>query len=132
MAALSMVTIAALIDAPGARARSCVKALETLDVGVAFNAGLAIVVMAIVLDRLTTAASARVQDTRTGPSAGTGSRGVSSSPVSTVVALIVAYLSHTYVWAATFPTDAVPRHRRRHHHAASTPRSTGCRPTWAG
>ena len=34
-------------------------ALQSLDVGTAFNAGLAIVVMAIVLDRVTTAASVR-------------------------------------------------------------------------
>ncbi len=37
------------------------KALESLDVGTAFNAGLAIVVMAIVLDRVTTAASVRAE-----------------------------------------------------------------------
>ncbi len=60
MAALSMVTIAALIDAPGL-GKTVIKALETLDVGVAFNAGLAIVVLAIVLDRSTTAASERAQ-----------------------------------------------------------------------
>ena len=60
MAALSMVTIAALIDAPGL-GKTVVKALQTLDVGVAFNAGLAIVVMAIVLDRVTTAAGDRVE-----------------------------------------------------------------------
>ena len=45
-----MVTIAALIDAPGL-GKTVLKALQTLDVGTAFNAGLAIVVMAIVLDR---------------------------------------------------------------------------------
>lgn len=54
MAALSMVTVAALIDAPGL-GQTVLKALQTLDVGVAFNAGLAIVVIAIVLDRVTTA-----------------------------------------------------------------------------
>ena len=51
MAALSMVTIAALIDAPGL-GQIVLQALETLDVGTAFNAGLAIVIMAIVLDRV--------------------------------------------------------------------------------
>jgi glycine betaine/proline transport system permease protein len=56
MAALAMVTIAALIDAPGL-GKTVMQALQTLDVGTAFNAGLAIVVMAIVLDRVTTAAS---------------------------------------------------------------------------
>src|SRR6476469_5864538 len=58
MAALSMVTIAALIDAPGL-GKTVIKALQTLDVGTAFNAGLAIVVLAIILDRVTTAAAAR-------------------------------------------------------------------------
>ncbi|MFI5825255.1 ABC transporter permease, partial [Streptomyces rishiriensis] len=60
MAALAMVTIAALIDAPGL-GKTVVQALQSLDVGTAFNAGLAIVVMAIVLDRVTTAASTRAQ-----------------------------------------------------------------------
>src|SRR4029077_4950425 len=58
MAALSMVTIAALIDAPGL-GKTVVKALQTLDVGTAFNAGLAIVVLAIILDRVATPAAAR-------------------------------------------------------------------------
>ena len=60
MAALSMVTIAALIDAPGL-GKAVIKALQSLDVGIAFNAGLAIVIMAIVLDRDTTAASQRAE-----------------------------------------------------------------------
>ena len=60
MAALAMVTIAALIDAPGL-GKTVIKALQTLDVGTAFNAGLAIVVMAIVLDRVTTAAGDRAE-----------------------------------------------------------------------
>src|SRR4029453_10411770 len=60
MAALSMVTIAALIDAPGL-GQVILPALRTLHVGAAFNAGLAIVIMAIVLDRTTTAAGERVR-----------------------------------------------------------------------
>lgn len=63
MAALSMVTIAALIDAPGL-GPVVLKAIEALNVGVAFNAGLAIVIMAIVLDRMTTAASVRGERAR--------------------------------------------------------------------
>ncbi|MDQ0753308.1 glycine betaine/proline transport system permease protein [Streptomyces africanus] len=103
MAALAMVTIAALIDAPGL-GKTVVQALQSLDVGTAFNAGLAIVVMAIVLDRVTTAASARAETARG-----------SDSPFlkwrrqllagGAVVALVLAYLSHTYVWAAEFPGD---------------------------
>jgi glycine betaine/proline transport system permease protein len=91
MAALSMVTIAALIDAPGL-GKTVVKALQTLDVGTAFNAGLAIVVLAIVLDRVTTAGSTKTRHTRRWPLAAGG-----------IGAVVCAYLSFTYVWAAEFP-----------------------------
>ncbi|KJK39480.1 ABC transporter permease [Lentzea aerocolonigenes] len=92
MAALSMVTIAALIDAPGL-GKTVVKALQTLDVGTAFNAGLAIVVLAIVLDRVTTAATERRNLPRWALFAGLGVTGV------------CVYLSYTYLWAAEFQTD---------------------------
>ncbi|MET7693953.1 ABC transporter permease subunit [Streptomyces sp. NPDC005483] len=103
MAALAMVTIAALIDAPGL-GKTVVQALQSLDVGTAFNAGLAIVVMAIVLDRVTTAASGRAEAARR-----------SGNPLlkwrrhllaaGGVVAAVLVYLSHTYVWAAEFPGE---------------------------
>ena len=95
MAALSMVTVAALIDAPGL-GQTVLKALQTLDVGTAFNAGLAIVVLAIVLDRVTTAAEDR--PTRT-PSR----RRRLLVTAGGVVALVTVWLSRTYVWAADFP-----------------------------
>lgn len=56
MLALSMVVITALIDAPGL-GKNITRALESSNVGKAFDAGIAIVIMAIVLDRLTTRAS---------------------------------------------------------------------------
>ncbi|MFN8148549.1 MAG: ABC transporter permease subunit [Candidatus Nanopelagicales bacterium] len=59
MAALSMVTIAAFVAAPGL-GQAVVNALVVLNVGAAFNAGIALVIMAIVLDRVITAASRRV------------------------------------------------------------------------
>ncbi|MEU1477585.1 ABC transporter permease [Streptomyces sp. NPDC001668] len=103
MAALAMVTIAALIDAPGL-GKTVVQALQSLDVGTAFNAGLAIVVMAIVLDRVTTAASERAEAARR-----------SGNPLlkwrrhllvaGGAVAAVLVYLSHTYLWAAEFPGD---------------------------
>ncbi|GLY49111.1 ABC transporter permease subunit [Lentzea sp. NBRC 102530] len=92
MAALSMVTIAALIDAPGL-GKTVVKALQTLDVGTAFNAGLAIVVLAIVLDRVTTAATERRKLPRWALFGGAG------------VTAVCVYLSYTYLWAAEFQTD---------------------------
>jgi glycine betaine/proline transport system permease protein len=52
MMALSMVVITALIDAPGL-GENIIQALEQVNVGMAFDAGVAIVIMAIVLDRLT-------------------------------------------------------------------------------
>jgi len=63
MMALSMVVVTALIDAPGL-GQSIVEALERVNVGAAFDAGLAIVVLAVVLDRITTGAAARVAPTR--------------------------------------------------------------------
>jgi glycine betaine/proline transport system permease protein len=56
MMALSMVVVTALIDAPGL-GQDIVRALERVNVGAAFDAGLAIVVMAVVLDRVTTRAA---------------------------------------------------------------------------
>lgn len=103
MAALAMVTIAALIDAPGL-GKTVVKALETLDVGVAFNAGLAIAVLAVVLDRATTAASERAGVGRRSRPAGSGRWHRPALVAGGVLALACVYLSRTYYWAATFPT----------------------------
>ena len=58
MAALAMATIAALVNGPGLGG-PVVSALQILNVGAASVAGLAIVLMAIMLDRTTTAASER-------------------------------------------------------------------------
>jgi glycine betaine/proline transport system permease protein len=104
MAALSMVTIAALIDAPGL-GKTVLKALETLDVGTAFNAGLAIVVLAILLDRVTTAAAGRsARPRRRTPGASRLRLAcLSAGAVATVSAV---ELSRTYLWAAQFPSDS--------------------------
>ncbi len=101
MAALSMVTIAAVIDAPGL-GKVVIRALETLDVGTAFNAGLAIVVMAILLDRVTTAASRRTAASGTGGRLARRRRRVllAAGAVGVTVAVV---LSRTYLWAADFP-----------------------------
>ncbi|MEU9987130.1 ABC transporter permease subunit [Streptomyces sp. NPDC048045] len=101
MAALAMVTIAALIDAPGL-GKTVVQALQSLDVGTAFNAGLAIVVMAIVLDRVTTAAAGRAEAARRRGGHLLKWRGPLLAAGGGAVAVLV-YLSHTFVWAAEFP-----------------------------
>jgi glycine betaine/proline transport system permease protein len=103
MAALSMVTIAALIDAPGLGA-TVLKALNILDVGTAFNAGLAIVIMAIILDRVTTAASERIETSRNLTPRAIRLRKplLAAGGVLTAVAI---FLSYSYTRYAVFPTD---------------------------
>ncbi|HEY7597519.1 MAG TPA: ABC transporter permease subunit [Actinophytocola sp.] len=106
MAALAMVTICALIDAPGL-GKTVIKALQTLDVGTAFNAGLAIVIMAIVLDRVTTAAGDRAER-QLRHSGGRSPAARLRRPLligGGVVTAVCVYLSYTYVWAAEFPVD---------------------------
>ena len=72
MAALSMATIAALVSGPGLGG-PVVTALQNLDVGKASVASLAIVAMAIMLDRTTTAASERTTGkTNVGSASGMG------------------------------------------------------------
>ncbi|MEU6357296.1 ABC transporter permease subunit [Streptomyces sp. NPDC047072] len=103
MSALAMVTIAALIDAPGL-GKTVVQALQSLDVGTAFNAGLSIVVLAIVLDRVTTAASARAETAQNSGSRFLAWRRPLLGAGAAVTAVLV-YLSHTFVWAAEFPGE---------------------------
>ena len=69
MAALSMATIAALVNGPGL-GRNVVAALQVLNVGAASVAGLCIVLMAIMLDRTTTAASERSGKSTVGSASG--------------------------------------------------------------
>src|SRR3954470_1981238 len=59
MLALGMVVITVLVDAPGL-GEPIIRALERNNVGAAFDAGLAIVILAILLDRLTEQASERM------------------------------------------------------------------------
>ncbi len=70
MAALSMATIAVLVNGPGL-GKVVTDALQVLNVGAAAVGGLAIVVMAIVLDRTITAASQRAEVTGRGQIAST-------------------------------------------------------------
>ena len=59
MMALAMVVITAFVDGPGL-GKDILGALQTSDVGEGFDAGLAIVIMAIMFDRLTTRAALRL------------------------------------------------------------------------
>ncbi|WP_125613247.1 ABC transporter permease [Specibacter cremeus] len=104
MAALSMVTIAALIAAPGL-GQVVVVALQSLDVGTAVNSGLAIVLMAIVLDRVTTAASQRAEPGAAKSRRLSGRTRLIVLGATLVLALGVVQLSRTILWAAVFPQN---------------------------
>jgi glycine betaine/proline transport system permease protein len=102
MAALSMATIAALINGPGL-GQPVAQALQSLDIGNAFVSGIAIVIMAIVLDRTTTAASERATvATRRGENPRTRRIGLIAGGV---VALVCVYLSRLYLQLAQFPAE---------------------------
>jgi glycine betaine/proline transport system permease protein len=103
MAALSMVTIAALIAAPGL-GQVVVQALSTQDVGTAFNAGLAIVLLAIILDRTTTAASERVETQRR-KSAEPSRYRRTAIAIGAAVTAVAIWLSYTYQLVALFPSS---------------------------
>jgi glycine betaine/proline transport system permease protein len=66
MMALSIIVIAALINAPGL-GESILVAIEKLKVGAAVEAGIAIVLLATVLDRITAGASGATDDRRIRP-----------------------------------------------------------------
>ena len=104
MAALSMATIAVLVNGPGL-GKPVQAALQNLDVGTAGVAGLAIVMTAIMLDRTTTAASERSErQTRSGRLDPRQRRYVVLAGL--VVVAVAVYLSRTYLDLATFPTGA--------------------------
>ncbi len=99
MAALSMATIAAFINGPGL-GQPVVRALNALRVGDAFVPGLCIVLMAIMLDRVTTAASQHSERLTRGQAkdmAKARERLLLGGAALTVVAI---YLSRHYTFAA--------------------------------
>src|SRR3954449_12660964 len=102
MAALSMATIAALIDGPGL-GQPVVQSLESLDIGGAFVGGLLIVLLAIVLDRTSTAASERGEALARSGRGSVVRRRLVLLAAGVVVAVLV-YLSHTKIWAAQLPS----------------------------
>lgn len=101
MAALSMATIAAYIDSPGL-GQPVLDGLKRGQLGTSFVAGIAIVIMAVMLDRVTTAAGLRAEAVaRSGRTGGRTRRiMIAAGIVASVVAL---YLSNKFIWANVFP-----------------------------
>jgi glycine betaine/proline transport system permease protein len=96
-----MATIAALINGPGL-GQPVAQALQSLDIGNAFVSGIAIVIMAIVLDRTTTAAGERSElVSRTGKGGGRNRR--IALIAGAVVTIICIYLSRMWRQLAEFP-----------------------------
>ena len=111
MAALSMVTIAAFINGPGL-GQPVIDGLTLVQVGKAFVPGLAIVIMAIMLDRTTTAVSERQERLQR---AGGGNRrmrliGLGVAGVATLVAVVPVALLQLVRW---LPRDERGRDDRR-------------------
>ena len=99
MAALSMATIASFVDGPGL-GQPVVQALIRNDVGTSFVPGALIVVMAVMLDRTTTAASeAGEKRIRSGADPKLRRMVLAVAGVGAVVAI---FLSRQYPWAAEF------------------------------
>jgi len=101
MSALSMATIAAFVDGPGL-GKPVIKALESLDVGRAATAGLCIVIMAIMLDRVTTAASVRSEAI---PSADTQRLRWIVLGIGAAASIFCVFLSRQYLSLANFPEN---------------------------
>jgi glycine betaine/proline transport system permease protein len=100
MAALSMATIAAYVDGPGL-GQPVLQALIRNDVGGAFVPGMLIVVMAVMLDRTTTAASEASEKAARGGINLRLRRIVLA--VTAVAALVAVYLSRQQFRLAEFP-----------------------------
>ena len=100
MAALSMATIASYVNGPGL-GRPVLDALVRNDVGSAFVPGALIVVMAVTLDRVTTAASERSELlARSGDDPRLRRMVLAGAAV---LALVLVWMSRFYPWAAEFP-----------------------------
>ncbi len=103
MAALSFAVIATLIGAPGL-GKPVIQALTTRDVGHGFVAGLAVVALAIMLDR-STSATIKTRDSFVPASEAAQKRrriGVILAFIGTIVAV---FLSRQFAWAAYFPKE---------------------------
>ncbi len=101
MSAVSMVAIASFVGILGLGS-DVQQALQSLAVGAGFNAGLAIVLLAIVFDRVTTAASVRSElAIRAGRTSRNRRRILLLAGL--VITIVAIYLSRTFLWAAVAP-----------------------------
>lgn len=101
MAALSMVIIAAFVDAPGLGG-PVLQALAAQQIGDAFVAGLCIVILAILLDRATTAASVRSENLARKGGTGRSTQDWVALAVGAVVVAVCVYYSRLYSYLAEF------------------------------
>ena len=105
MAALSMVVLAAFVNGPGL-GEPVLESLRILDIGRGFVPSLAIVVMAIMLDRSTTAASQRAE--RIARSGGEDVRRRRIVLAGTgLLAIGAVFYSRYSLWAAEFPETEI-------------------------
>lgn len=105
MAALSMATLAAYVDGPGL-GQPVLSSLIRVDIGGAFVPGMLIVVMAIMLDRTTTAASQRAEKVARGAGGTVRQRRV-VLVVAGVATLVALWMSRFFTWAAEFPENGL-------------------------
>ena len=101
MAALSFAVIAALIGAPGL-GKPVIDALIVRNVGQGFVAGFAVVFLAILMDRSTSAA-ARKQESFIPPTAKQIKNKRLITALLGILTVISIYLSRTLLWAAVWP-----------------------------
>lgn len=105
MAALAMATIAAFVDGPGL-GQPVLDGLKRGQLGASFVSGICIVIMAIMLDRSTTAASVRAENAARAGVTKTRQRRLilAVGGILTIAAIVV---SNRLLWANEFPSGAV-------------------------
>ena len=104
MMALSMVVITAFVGA-GGLGEVLLKALEIQDVGGSFDAGVAIVLLAMVLDRLTASASQTSDRSRPGADRVSVADRRRLQAAGITIAIVGIGLGVTQSWAHAFPSD---------------------------